>query len=59
VPDDVPDVVEARIDRAYRIALSRPPAPEEAGIALDLVERGSMVDLAHVMLNLNEFLYLR
>ena len=31
----------------------------EAAIVLELVENGSLVDLTHVMLNLNEFLYLR
>jgi hypothetical protein len=59
VPDDTAEVVEARIDRAYRIALGRLPTEKEAAIALDLVERGSLVDLTHVILNLNEFLYLR
>ena len=57
--DEVPDDVEAQIGRAYRIALSRPPTKEEAAIALELVESGSLIDLTHVMLNLNEFLYLR
>jgi hypothetical protein len=57
--DEVPDDVETQIDRAYRIALSRPPTKEEAAIALELVESGSLIDLTHVMLNLNEFLYLR
>jgi hypothetical protein len=56
---DMPNGVDAWIDRAYRIALGRPPTEEEAAVALDLVERGSLVDLTHVMLNLNEFLYLR
>jgi hypothetical protein len=59
VPDDTPEVVEARIDRAYRIALGRSPMDAEASVALDLVERGSLVDLSHVLLNLSEFLYLR
>jgi hypothetical protein len=53
------DSEPARIDRAYRIALGRSPTEEETAIARDLVARGSLLDLAHVMLNLNEFLYLR
>ena len=57
--EELPGDVDAWIDRAYRIALSRPPTKEEAAIAPELVERGSLVDLTHVMLNLNEFLYLR
>jgi hypothetical protein len=59
VADEAPDEVVPQIGRAYRIALGRPPTKEEAALALDLVERGSLVDLTHVMLNLNEFLYLR
>ena len=54
-----PDDVDRQVDLAYRIALTRPPAPEEAEIARDLVSSQSLVDLTHVMLNLNEFLYLR
>jgi len=57
--EDEPSAVAARVERAYRIALSRPPTGDEAAIALELVERGSLLDLTHVMLNLNEFLYLR
>jgi len=54
-PGTVPDPV----DRAYRIAVGRPPTKEESVVARDLVEKGSLVDLTHVILNLNEFLYLR
>jgi hypothetical protein len=54
-----PGDVDGQIDLAYRIALTRPPAAEEARIARDLVSSQSLVDLTHVMLNLNEFLYLR
>ncbi len=54
-----PGDVDRQVDLAYRIALTRPPAAEEARIARDLVSSQSLVDLTHVMLNLNEFLYLR
>ena len=54
-----PDDVAEQIDLAYRIALTRPPTDEEIALARELVDRRSFVDLAHVMLNLNEFLYLR
>ena len=54
-----PGDVDRQIELAYRIALTRPPAVEEARIARDLVSSQSLVDLTHVMLNLNEFLYLR
>ena len=54
-----PGDVDRQIDLAYRIALTRPPAADEAQLARDLVSSQSLVDLTHVMLNLNEFLYLR
>ena len=54
-----PGDVGRQIDLAYRIALTRPPTPAEASVAAELVEARSVVDFAHVMLNLNEFLYLR
>ncbi len=54
-----PGDVDRQVDLAYRIALTRPPAPEEAEVARGLVSSQSLVDLTHVMLNLNEFLYLR
>jgi hypothetical protein len=57
--DEVPGSLPAQIDRAYRIALNRPPTVEESAIATELVERGSLASLTHVMFNLNEFLYLR
>ena len=56
---EVPGDVEAQVDRAYRIAVTRPPTEDEAAIARQLVDSGSLVDFTHVMLNLNEFLYLR
>jgi hypothetical protein len=49
----------AQIDLAYRIALARPPRQEELGIALDLVRAQSLVAFAHVLLNLDEFIYMR
>ena len=56
---EVPGDVEAQVDRAYRIAVTRPPTEKETAIARQLVDSGSLVDFTHVMLNLNEFLYLR
>ena len=51
-----------QIDVAYRIALTRPPSPAELALArraVDTSASGSLVDLTHVLLNLNEFVYLR
>jgi Protein of unknown function (DUF1553)/Protein of unknown function (DUF1549)/Planctomycete cytochrome C len=49
----------AQIDLAYRIALTRPPAQTELAVALDAIRKGSLVDLTHVLMNLNEFVYMR
>jgi len=46
-------------DLAYRIALSRPPRAEEAALAADFLKKRSLADFTHVILNLNEFLYVR
>ena len=54
-----PGNLDQQIELAYRIALTRSPTNEEKVIAKALAVEQSLVDLAHVMLNLNEFLYLR
>jgi hypothetical protein len=48
-----------QVELAYRIALSRPPAADEARLAADFLRRNSLADFTHVLLNLNEFLYVR
>ncbi len=48
-----------QIDLAYRLALGRPPTGVELQTNLDFLKTNQLADLAHVMLNLNEFLYLR
>ncbi len=54
-----PGELDAQVDLAYRIALTRTPTAQEAEVAKALVAEQSLIDLTHVMLNLNEFLYLR
>ena len=54
-----PGDVEGQIELAYRLALTRPPTAREAAVASELIGGQSPVDFAHVILNLNEFLYLR
>ena len=54
-----PNDVDGQIELAYRIALTRSPSAEEFEVARALIAEQSLVDLTHVMLNLNEFLYLR
>ena len=56
---EAPGDVDRQVDLAYRIALTRAPTEDEAAVARTLVTQQSLVDLTHVMLNLNEFLYLR
>ena len=51
--------MEKQIDLAYRIALTRPPTRTEMSVAMGSLAGGSLVDLADVLLNLNEFAYLR
>src|SRR5450759_4873585 len=48
-----------QIGLAYEIALSRPPSAEERRVALEFLGRHELEDFAHVVLNLNEFLYAR
>ncbi len=54
-----PNDLEQQIELAYRIALTRSPSTEEEQVAMTLATEQSLVDLTHVLLNLNEFLYLR
>lgn len=51
--------IAQQVDLAYRTALTRPPTDDEAAIAHQLVENGSLDDLTHVIFNLSEFLYRR
>ncbi len=48
-----------QVDLAYRIALSRPPSEDERKLGLDFLQKRSLADFTHVLLNLNEFLYVR
>jgi len=49
----------SQVDRAYRIALARPATPQEIAIGGDLITHQSLEAFAHVILNLDEFLYMR
>jgi hypothetical protein len=48
-----------QIERAYEIALSRPPEAEEMRLAMEFLNKHGLSDFTGVMLNLNEFLYVR
>jgi hypothetical protein len=49
----------AQVDLAYRIVLARPPKEAELRIASDLIRKQSLAAFTHVLLNLDEFLYMR
>ncbi len=49
----------AQVDLAYRIALARPATAAEARIGVALVKARSLESFTHVLLNLDEFLYVR
>ena len=51
--------VGTEVDLAYRLALTRPPDAREKQIAADFLRDHKLVDLADVIFNLNEFLYVR
>src|SRR5258708_18017703 len=57
VKEAAPDDAARQIDMAYRIALTRPPDEKEMAMGLDFLKRQSLADFAHVLLNLNEILY--
>ena len=49
------------INNAYMLALSRPPSQEETAIGLDLLGNGefdNLVKFCHVLLGINEFIYI-
>jgi uncharacterized protein DUF1553/uncharacterized protein DUF1549/cytochrome c len=48
-----------QVDLAYRIALARPPRAVEAALAAEFLKKRTLADFTHVLLNLNEFLYIR
>jgi hypothetical protein len=50
---------DAEVRLAYRIALARPATATEVAIGTDLISKQSLTAFAHVVLNLNEFLYVR
>ena len=65
VPTGAPDVNVVRIRRVYRLLFGRLPSEEELAVAQEVIRQddGSSlnahwVDLAHVLLCSNEFVYI-
>jgi hypothetical protein len=48
-----------QVDLAYRIALARGATENEIGVGIDLIKKQSLESFTHVVLNLDEFLYMR
>ncbi len=59
VAEAAPNDPAKQVDLAYRIALTRPPREKELAMGLDFLQRRTLADYTHVLLNLNEFLYVR
>jgi hypothetical protein len=56
--EEVGDDVRAQVDRAFLLALSRPPDEIERANAIELISEGdSLEEFCHLLFNLNEFLY--
>lgn len=58
ITTEAPEDPQQRIDYAFRVALSRPPRPEEAEILATLLDhaRGEWPAAARALLNLDEFI---
>jgi hypothetical protein len=50
--------VPAQVSRAFRIALQRPPTPDERELCCQLVAQRSLPEVCRALLNLNEFAFL-
>ena len=48
-----------QVDTAYRITLGRLPHADERRLAAEYLQTGTLEGFAHVLLNLNEFVYIR
>ncbi|MBI4903533.1 MAG: PSD1 domain-containing protein [Acidobacteria bacterium] len=48
-----------QVNLAYELALNRPPTAEEKQLAMAFLEKNTVEDFTHVLLNLSEFLYMR
>ena len=49
---------DARIDRAYRVALGRPPTTNESDRAGTFLRDSQLSELCRALFNMNEFVYL-
>jgi len=57
VQSEVGDDPTAQVRRAYQLALSRPPREDEFDFSVTVIQNGTLTDFCHVLLGLNEFIY--
>jgi hypothetical protein len=50
---------ESQVKETYHIALARPATAQEIRIGVELITKQSLASFTHVVLNLDEFLYMR
>jgi hypothetical protein len=46
-----------QVERAYRLALSRPPTPRETALGAEFLAKRTLAEFCHAVFNLNEFVY--
>jgi hypothetical protein len=59
VATEAPGSQQEQVRLAYRLALGRGPSEEELRVGTEFLRGRTLADLTHVILNLNEFVYLR
>ena len=59
IATEAPTGAQAQVERAYMLALSRVPSADEKRVGVEFLGKNTLNDFAHVLLNLNEFIYLR
>ncbi len=59
IATEAPSGPAAQVEHAYLLALSRMPSDDEKRVGIEFLAKSTLNDFAHVLLNLNEFIYLR
>ena len=59
IRETAPSDPARQVELAYEVALNRPPSDSERRLALDFIVQHDLTGLAHVIFNLNEFVYIR
>ena len=56
---EIEQTSRAQVQAAYQIALARPATEGESRVGVDLIAKRSLQSFTHVVLNLDEFIYMR